>query len=68
MTISEDLKWNKNTEYLVEKAYSRMELLSKAAEFTKSIEDKREIYILYIRSLQKTIRLKNASIPYEEIS
>ena len=53
MTISEDLKWNKNTEYLVEKAYSRMELLSKAAEFTKSIEDKREIYILYIRSLQK---------------
>ena len=51
--ISDDLKQDKNTEYLVKKAYSRMELLSKAAEFTKSIEDKRKIYILYIRSLQK---------------
>ena len=49
--ISDDLKWDKNTEYLVKKAYSRMELLRKVAEFTKSIEDKREIYILYIRSI-----------------
>ena len=28
-----------------------MELLRKVAEFTKSIDDKREIYILYIRSI-----------------
>ena len=49
--ISDDLKWDKNTEYLVKKAYSRMELLRKVAEFTKSIDDKREIYILYIRSI-----------------
>ena len=28
-----------------------MELLRKVAEFTKSIEDEREIYILYIRSI-----------------
>ena len=33
--ISDDLKWDKNTEYLVKKAYSRMELLRKVAEFTK---------------------------------
>ena len=32
-------------------AYSRIELLRKVAEFTKSIEDKREIYILHIRSI-----------------
>ena len=43
--ISDDLKQDKNTEYLVEKAYSRMELLRKVAESTKSIEYKREIYI-----------------------
>ena len=49
--ISDELKWDKNTEYLVKKAYSRMELLRKVAEFTKSIDDKREIYILYIRSI-----------------
>ena len=49
--ISDDLKWDKNTEYLVKKAYSRMELLRKVAEFTKSIDDKMEIYILYSRSI-----------------
>ena len=49
--ISDDLKWDKNTEYLVKKAYSRIEFLGKAAEFTKSIKNKRKIYILYIRSI-----------------
>ena len=39
LIISDDLKWDKNTEYLVKKAYSRMELLRKVAEFTKSIDD-----------------------------
>ena len=47
--ISDELKWDKNTEYLVKKAYSGMELVRKVAEFTKSIEDKREIYIKYIK-------------------
>ena len=46
--ISDDLKWDENTEYLVKKVYSRMELLRKVAEFTKSIDDKREIYILLL--------------------
>ena len=46
--ITDDLKWDKNTEYLVKKAYSRMQLLRKMSEFTTSVEDKLEIYILYI--------------------
>ena len=56
--ISDDLKWDKNTEYLVKKAYSRMEFLRKVAEFTKSIEDKREIESLKQRrkKLCKTAR------------
>ena len=33
--ISENLKWDKNTEYLVKKAYSRSELLKKGAELTE---------------------------------
>ena len=49
--ITDDLKWDRNTEYLVKKAYARMELLRKVSEFTSSIDDKREIYILYIRSI-----------------
>ena len=46
--ITDDLKWGKNTEYLVKKAYMRLELLRKVSEFSSSIDDKREIYILYI--------------------
>ena len=32
-------------------ANSRMELLRKVAEFTTSMEDKKDIYVLYIRSI-----------------
>ena len=49
--ITDDLKWDSNTEYIVKRAYTRMELLRKVAEFTTSVEEKREIYIMYIRSI-----------------
>ena len=49
--ISDDLKWDENTKYLVKKAYSRMELLRKVASFTNSLEDKKNIYVLFIRSI-----------------
>ena len=51
VVITDDLKWDKNTEYLVKKTYSRMQLLRKVSEFTTSVEDKKEIFILYIRSI-----------------
>ena len=64
--ISHDLKWDKNTEYSVEEAYSRMELLGKVAEFTESIEDKREIYILYIRgTLEQSCVVRHNSLAEE---
>ena len=49
--ITDDLKWDVNTDYLVKKANARMQLLRKVTSFTCSKEDKREIYILYIRSI-----------------
>ena len=49
--ITNDLKWDSNTDYLVKKANSRMQLLRKVASFTKSKEDKKAIYLLYIRSI-----------------
>ena len=49
--VTDDLKWDKNTEYLIKKAHARMELLRKVAGFTASIDDKKNIYILYIRSI-----------------
>ena len=49
--ISNDFKWDQNTSYLIKKANSRLELLRKVAEFTSSIEDKKTIYLLYIKSI-----------------
>ena len=51
MIITDDLKWEDNTASLVKRANSRMELLRKVASFGTSAEEKRNIYILYIRSV-----------------
>ena len=49
--ISDNLKWDDNTDYLVKRANSRLELLKKVASFGTSREEKKNIYILYIRSI-----------------
>ena len=49
--ISDNLKWDDNTDYLVKRANSRLELLRKVASFGTSREEKKNIYILYIRSI-----------------
>ena len=59
--ITNDLKWDKNTEYLVKKANSRMQLLRKVAEFASSIEDKKNIYVLYVRSI-----MEQSSVVWQE--
>ena len=45
--VSNDLKWKKNTEYLVKKANNRLVLLRKVASFSKYREDLK-IYIFYM--------------------
>ena len=49
--ITDDLKWEANTESLVKRANMRMELLRKVASFGTNAEEKRNIYILFIRSV-----------------
>ena len=49
--ISDDLKWNKNTRFLVKRAYSRMDLLRQLNKFTNSTRDKIHIYKTYVRSV-----------------
>ena len=49
--ISNDLRWNKNTDNIVKKANARMQLLRKISNFGASWDDLKNIYILYIRSL-----------------
>ena len=49
--VQNDLKWNKNTDFLVKKANARMELLRRVASFGAPVKDLKEIYILFVRSL-----------------
>ena len=49
--ITNDLKFNKNTDFLVKKAYARMEILRKLENFSNFLPDLKLIYISYIRSV-----------------
>ena len=49
--VSSDLKWSKNTEMLVKKAYQRMQILHKLKSFNVADQDLVIIYTLYIRSI-----------------
>ena len=51
VVISDDLKWDENTDFLVKRAYACMELLRKISSFGTGREEKKDIYILYIRSI-----------------
>ena len=48
--ITDDLKWSKNTLFLVKKANSRLLLLRKACEYTNSTDDLRSIYLTHVRN------------------
>ena len=61
--ITSDLKGNKNTKYLVKRAYARMELLRQMTKFTKSTWDKLIMYKVYIRSiLEQSCTVWNSSL------
>lgn len=49
--VTDALKWHRNTELIVRKAYKRRQLLHKLASFKVGMEDMKEVYILYIRSV-----------------
>ena len=64
--ITNDLKWEENTSFLVKKANSRMQLLRKCVTFTKNIEELKNIYILFIRSiLEQSCVLWHSSLTLE---
>ena len=49
--ITSDLKFEKNTEYIIKKAYNRMSILHRLYSFNLPVEDLVHIYIMYIGSL-----------------
>ena len=47
--VKSDLEWNENSEYLIKKAWKKMQLLTNAAEFTREKKDLKIIYTTCIR-------------------
>ena len=47
--INKDLKWSKNTNYLVKKANKKMRMLHIASKFTRNREHLKQIYKTFIR-------------------
>ena len=65
--LTSDLKWSKNTDYLVKKANARMELLRKMSSFSPPVRDLVHIYITYIRSiLEQSCVLWHSSLTEED--
>ena len=64
--ISDDLQWNLNTENLVRKANSRMELLRRVSCFNPPLEDLKVIYSLFVRSvLEQSATVWHSSLTQE---
>ena len=49
--LTNDLRWSKNTEYLIRRANARMEILRKLSSFNAPVKDMVVTYFLYIRSI-----------------
>ena len=65
--ISSDLKFQKNTSYMVKKAYARMTILQKLYSFSVPVPDMVTIYKLYVRSLvEQNVAVWNSSITAAE--
>ena len=65
--ITPDLKFHKNTQFMVKRAYARMIILHRLYSFNVATEDLVIIYILYIRSLlEQNVAVWNYAITQEE--
>ena len=66
--ITNNLCWDLNTATIVRKANARMELIRRVAEFGTPIEDMKEIYILFVRSiLEQSATVWHSSLTQENI-
>ena len=64
--ITNNLCWDLNTATIVRKANARMELIRRVAEFGTPIEDMKEIYILFVRSiLEQSATVWHSSLTQE---
>ena len=64
--ITSDLKWKRNTEEIIKKAYARMQIVRKVAEFSSKSDDLVTIYKSYVRSiLEQSCQVWHSSLSDE---
>lgn len=67
--ITSDLKWDRNTDFIVKKANARMELLRRMSPFGASQEQLTNIYKIFIRSiLEQSSNVWHSSLTQENIN
>ena len=67
--LQSDLSWNLNTKDIVKNADARMELLRKVAGFCDNLDDLKNIYILFVRSiLEQSATVWHSSLTEENKS
>ena len=67
--IDQNLCWDLNTQNIVRKANARMEILRRVANFGASVDDMKEIYFLFIRSLlEQSATVWHSSLSQQNIS
>ena len=66
--ITNDLKWHRNTQYLVKKAFARFVILHKISEYGASNSDMVTIHKSYIRSiLEQSCTFWHSSLTIEDL-
>ena len=64
--LTSDLKWNETVQYIIRRANSRMIILRKISQFTKKLDDLKQIYISFIRSIiEQSCQVWNFSLTNE---
>ena len=67
--ITNDLKWDLNTNEIVKKANASLQILHQISDFGGSLKDMKEIYILFTRSiLEQSSQVWHSSLTQENIS
>jgi len=65
--ITPDLKWERNTNYIIKRANMRLEILRRISSFGASLSDLKTIYIAYIRGiLEQNCTVWHSSLSAED--
>ena len=66
--VNNTLTWDANTQYLVQRANSRLRLLHKLVSFSVPVDDLVNIYILYVRSIvEQSCQVWHSSLTLENL-